>query len=254
MTITAKFASQCPKCRTHIEIGEKVEWVKGSKATHKVCPLVRNAGDCQHPAFHKFDCKCAVSFDEDNSTAAQRFAREQDEYLSEQEMDRDDASYMAWLASSRPITIAPVQSTDNDDASYEAWQTFQTQIAQCGVYVLPDDTIVRIKMNLEKTGSYTKRWVHISGFRLTESVDPETLKNNRSHGDYEYAPELKAQALSVGRKMTRDEALKFSTIYGICAWCGRTLVAAKSVERGIGPVCIKRFAEGTTAVDLMVAA
>jgi hypothetical protein len=151
----------------------------------------------------------------------------------------------------QPVMVAA--SRDADDASYDAWMAFQTMLAECGVYVLPSSDIVRIKTNAEKTGSYAMAWQHISGYRLTEEIDPETLKNNRSQGDYQYAPQLKSVALSEGRKMSRDEALRFSTLYGICAWCGRRLKAADSVARGIGPVCILRFPEGTTAADLMAA-
>jgi hypothetical protein len=38
MIIVAKFASTCPKCRNAIAVGSKVEWSKGSKATHVACP------------------------------------------------------------------------------------------------------------------------------------------------------------------------------------------------------------------------
>jgi uncharacterized protein DUF6011 len=38
MTITAKFASTCPRCRTPIEAGDKVDWERGQKATHVNCP------------------------------------------------------------------------------------------------------------------------------------------------------------------------------------------------------------------------
>jgi hypothetical protein len=37
MIITAKFASTCLCCSAPIAVGNKVEWSKGSKATHVAC-------------------------------------------------------------------------------------------------------------------------------------------------------------------------------------------------------------------------
>jgi hypothetical protein len=42
--------------------------------------------------------------------------------------------------------------------------------------------------------------------------------------------------------MPKARAIEFTTRYGKCIVCGRHLKAAKSVEAGIGPVCIKYFA------------
>jgi len=38
MIITARFSSTCPKCGQFIDAGSKVEWSKGSRATHVKCP------------------------------------------------------------------------------------------------------------------------------------------------------------------------------------------------------------------------
>lgn len=37
MTISAKFATVCPCCNNRINVGDKVEWTKGSKARHVAC-------------------------------------------------------------------------------------------------------------------------------------------------------------------------------------------------------------------------
>jgi len=230
MTITARFASQCPKCQTSIEIGEKVEWVKGSKATHKVCPMVRNQGDCQHPAFHKFDCKCGTPEARGENILAGRrnWNVEDDEYLSEQEMDRDDAAYMAWI-------------------QFQASQPTRVAVEDSGVYVMPDGSIVKVQANREKTRTYAKRWTVIPGIRLTEA-------GSKEHGEYVYEPSLVQEVARSGRKMSLEEAKAFILRYGQCARCSRELKDANSVERGIGPVCVKYFSLGTTAADLLVAA
>ncbi len=41
MIIVAKFSSMCPKCGQSIDPGSKVEWSKGSKASHVTCPSAR---------------------------------------------------------------------------------------------------------------------------------------------------------------------------------------------------------------------
>jgi hypothetical protein len=38
MTISAKFASQCPVCGQRIYVGTKIEWSKGERARHTICP------------------------------------------------------------------------------------------------------------------------------------------------------------------------------------------------------------------------
>lgn len=43
MIITAKYLSTCPNCGGSIGVGDKVEWTKGSKASHAKCPKGRTA-------------------------------------------------------------------------------------------------------------------------------------------------------------------------------------------------------------------
>jgi len=38
MKIQAKFATVCPTCSNRIEVGADVEWSRGEKARHIVCP------------------------------------------------------------------------------------------------------------------------------------------------------------------------------------------------------------------------
>jgi hypothetical protein len=41
MEILAKYAGTCPKCNGPFAVGDRVEWVKGIKPRHIVCPEVR---------------------------------------------------------------------------------------------------------------------------------------------------------------------------------------------------------------------
>lgn len=113
----------------------------------------------------------------------------------------------------------------------------RTQQPEVGVYVFADGTIVQAKPNQSKTNVYTKRWVEINGQRLVDATE------ERVHGEWEYAPELKRQ-IDSARKMTLKEAKEFILRYGQCVRCARRLKAAESVERGIGPVCVKYFLVG----------
>lgn len=54
--------------------------------------------------------------------------------------------------------------------------------------------------------------------------------------------------------MTLDEAKAFILRYGQCVRCGRRLKAAESVERGIGPVCVRYFTFGNEAPEAPAAA
>jgi hypothetical protein len=120
-------------------------------------------------------------------------------------------------------------------------------LEDAGVYVLPDGTICKVQANKEKTRTYAKRWTPINGERLMET-------GAHKHGEYVYEPGLVEQVAREGRKMTLEEAKAFIVLYGRCARCGRALKAAESVERGIGPICYKWFAEGTTGATLLIGA
>lgn len=45
MIITAKFTSTCPKCNSQIASGTKVEWSKGTQATHVDCGSAKAAAE-----------------------------------------------------------------------------------------------------------------------------------------------------------------------------------------------------------------
>lgn len=111
------------------------------------------------------------------------------------------------------------------------------QVEDAGVYKLPDGTICKVQANREKTKTYAKRLVEIGGERATESGE-------RIHAEYQYAPGLVDQVAREGVKLTLAEAKALSVRYAFCIRCGRSLKDAKSVEAGMGPVCITYFAGG----------
>lgn len=216
--ITARFASVCPSCQTRIAEGETVLWAPGSKATHVVCPKVAPA--------------TIVMTDENLYEEIMNIREFHEDEPAYRTYDADDFSFDAWTKAQAQATVAPVARLSIEDA---------------GVYVMPDGAIVKVKANQAKTRTYAMRWTEMRVNRLNGEDDTV-------HGEYVYEAGLVQQVAEQGRKMSLDEAKAFVLRYGQCARCNRHLKDAKSVEQGIGPVCIKYFAAGTTAASLMAAA
>lgn len=104
---------------------------------------------------------------------------------------------------------------------------------EVGIYIDGDGAIWKVQQNKAKTNVYAKVWADHSGARLT-------LGGDQVHGEWDYVPGG-IRNVRTARRMTLDEAKSFILIYGACVRCGRTLKAAESVERGIGPVCVTYF-------------
>lgn len=111
-----------------------------------------------------------------------------------------------------------------------------------GVYELADGRIYVVKATREdKSRLYAKRFVQLNGdYRTTEAG---------SRVDFEFQYEKGDWATKTGGifdiklsdRMSLERAKELITLYGRCINCNRHLKAAKSVEQGIGPVCVKSF-------------
>lgn len=108
--------------------------------------------------------------------------------------------------------------------------TSATTLVKPGVFE-KDGEVYIVKPNRAKTRVYAKRMVPITGERLTESDERKKI-------DFEYEPGA-IYGLSESDRMPADRAKELTIKYGHCIVCGKLLKAAMSVERGIGPVCIK---------------
>lgn len=89
-----------------------------------------------------------------------------------------------------------------------------------GVYVLPDDTLVRVYIG-QNSGQLLAKVV----------VD----------GDLEYAGKASKVLAPGSRKATIEEVGEWGRTTGTCLVCGRRLDDPESVDRGIGPVCYGRM-------------
>ncbi len=96
-----------------------------------------------------------------------------------------------------------------------------------------DGEVYVVKPNREKTRLYAKKLVEAPSNRLTEQGEVVEF-------DFVYAPGA-IYNLTEANRMPLEEGKKLMIRYGKCIVCGRRLKVAESVERGIGPVCIKYF-------------
>lgn len=103
-----------------------------------------------------------------------------------------------------------------------------------GVYEL-DGVAYVVKPNRAGTNLYAKQLVELGGSarRLNELDDHVPI-------EFVYAPGA-VRALRPEHRMPLERAKALTIRYGRCVNCGRSLKAAVSVERGIGPVCVKAF-------------
>lgn len=102
-----------------------------------------------------------------------------------------------------------------------------------GVY-RRDGTIYAVRKNRTNARLHARRLVEIGGRRLTEAGEVVNV-------DFVYDRDA-LHELRPEHQMTLEEARPFIIRYGRCLFCGTELKAAESVDRGVGPVCIKRYA------------
>lgn len=106
-----------------------------------------------------------------------------------------------------------------------------TVSAPIGVYRLNGRTYVVRQSRNDKSRVYALELVGAPP-RVMESGDVRNLELEYRKGMiYELKPE---------HRLPAEEVEKVSRMYGRCIMCGRTLKAATSVQRAIGPVCWKR--------------
>jgi hypothetical protein len=114
-----------------------------------------------------------------------------------------------------------------------AAETPTTSVTDPGIYEDAEGHVFKVQRSRQGGGIYAKRLVPIRSNRLTDTGDIVRW-------EWEYAPGA-IRALTPTMRMDETRAREFGLRYGVCACCGRALKVAESVERGIGPVCIKWF-------------
>lgn len=137
-----------------------------------------------------------------------------EERLRERMLDKFDAM--------RLIDRLKASPYDQEDVAVEV-----------GVY-RRNGTIYVVRRNRTNEGLQARRLVEIGGRRLTEA---DTVVQIEFVYDRDALLQLRPED-----KMTLEEAKPFVIRYGRCIACDTPLSDATSVERGIGPVCVKKFA------------
>jgi hypothetical protein len=109
---------------------------------------------------------------------------------------------------------------------------YTVHVTQPGVYE-NEDGIFIVKPTRDKSRLYAKKLVEINAERATEAGERVQIEFEYAKGAiYKLKPE---------HKMDLERAKALTIRYGRCIVCNTPLKAAESVERGIGPVCIKSF-------------
>lgn len=96
------------------------------------------------------------------------------------------------------------------------------RITQDGMYK-QGDTIYKVQKAIHGSGNLYAKVLIVDG---------------PGDAHFEYAPGA-ITALRPADKMTLQEAAAFGRLYGVCCKCGAALTDEDSIERGIGPICMK---------------
>ena len=115
---------------------------------------------------------------------------------------------------------------------------FDSDTLMQGVYELGDEVFV-VQMNRARTHLYAKRAVEAPSDRLNLAGEPIKIR-------YEYAPGV-VKRLRPEQQMSLERAQEFLLRFGQCIRCGRHLEVKASVERSLGPVCVKYFRQSVAA-------
>lgn len=98
-------------------------------------------------------------------------------------------------------------------------------------FYIKDGEAIKVQVAVHGSGRpYAKRLVLVLG------EDGKAVADGR----WEYAPGL-VSLLRPEHKLTKEQAIEFGQLYGVCGVCGAILTNETSIELGIGPICGKRF-------------
>lgn len=164
-----------------------------------------------------------------------RLTAERQQPLNEAELDN-----LSKQAASEYITVLLALPKAGQQAMDAPRQT-EVTVTEPGVYETAENVVYVVKPNRDKTRLYAKRLVEINAERAL-------AEGGRVQIEFEYERGAIFR-LDPSMKMPLERAKELTIRYGKCIVCGRGLKAAESVERGIGPVCIKSFRVDFTEVD-----
>lgn len=133
-----------------------------------------------------------------------------------------------------PITVVTVPGSAKDiaDSAVGNRDDDDSRVKDPGIYEM-DGEFYKVVLTRDKQRLYAKRLVRTGVSRVTESGEAADWEFEYARGAlFKLKPEMR-----VGEERAKEIGLK----YGKCINCGKRLKVKKSVEAGIGPVCIKWF-------------
>jgi len=131
-------------------------------------------------------------------------------------------SYEKWGGFTPKQHAAAVKMREKCQAREKARKDPKIMPPEVGFYRLGDQ-FFRVQMNRTKTSRYAKVY-------------------DQEKRDWIYVGREPFRHLTPDRHLTLEEAMAWGHQWGRCLVCNAELTDPKSVARGIGPVCAKRFA------------
>jgi hypothetical protein len=106
-----------------------------------------------------------------------------------------------------------------------------------GMYMTPDGRIYKVQIAHHGSGHlYAKKLVVESD--AVRNEDGTIVHPARISFQYERGA---INRLSADWRMSLEEAKEFGALYGRCVRCGKILTREESIERAMGPVCVRKL-------------
>lgn len=152
-------------------------------------------------------------------------------------------SFISKLAAERGVAVPSVTTSQEASAAIKkllaapkapvSQMYAEAPVEEVGIYRTPSGEVFKVRRSKITKNLYAEKLTQFGGERLTDTGSTVTWK-------FAYAPGA-MRTLTAKMRLTLEDAKKFGLQYGVCIVCGRTLVDAKSVANGIGPVCAKKI-------------
>lgn len=152
-----------------------------------------------------------------------------------------------WTPETKATHAAPCTSTTVADPGVSSFKPKTDKPEQLvpGVYETNGQVYVVKPTREDKTRLYAKRMVVVGNGVIRATEGGERVRSI----EFEYERGA-IYNIRLSDRMPVERAKELITLYGCCIACGRFLKAAKSVEQGIGPVCIKNFGPVLNEVEV----
>lgn len=106
-----------------------------------------------------------------------------------------------------------------------------------GMYLYQNE-VYKVQRAVHGSGQlYAKRLVKLEESYTKISRNKEILVTH----EFVYEGARILRSFTAENKMTKDQAIEYGALYGVCCVCSKTLTDEKSIERGMGKTCASKF-------------